>query len=128
MADDSIEKLGWELVSAVERNEVSPDTFIIPSETIRSSLKRGDAAKILFDIETKEDGIVVDRGVDRMWVIVTSVTVTGYIGVLDSNPGYAENLKLAQGDLIEFGADHVCEIDTPPTEYLLKEYAQFFSR
>lgn len=127
MTDYSIEKLGWELVSAVERNKASPDTFVIPSETTRSSLKRGDAAKILFEIETKEGGIIVDRGADRMWVIVISVTATGYIGVLDSDPGYAENLKLAQGDLVEFGAEHVCRIDNPPREYLLKEYDKFFS-
>lgn len=127
MVNYSIENLGWVLVSAVERNVASPDTFNIPSELARNSLKRGDAAKILFDIETKEGGIIVDRGVDRMWVIVTSVTGAGYIGVLDSDPGYGENLKLAQGDLIEFGAEHVSKIDNPPAEYLTKEYGELFS-
>jgi hypothetical protein len=61
---------GWELISAEDRNVAAPETFHIPAREKRESLAPGDAAKLLFDIETREEGRVVDRGVDRMWVIV----------------------------------------------------------
>jgi hypothetical protein len=64
---------------------------------VRCSSSPGDAAKLLFDIETKENGRVIDRGVDRMWVIIKTKTKHGYVGVLDSNPGFAENLNLREG-------------------------------
>jgi len=120
------EKSGWALVSATARKKTFPDSFEIPSLEKRSSLKRGDAAQLLFDIETKEAGVVVDRGVDRMWVIVVDVLPDGYRGVLDSDPGVAENLRLLRGDLIEFGADHICKIDTPPEAFLKSEYGRYF--
>ena len=66
----TIEKNGWALVSAEERAAAAPATFIIPSRAVRESLSSGDAAKLLFDIETREGGRVIDRGVDRMWVII----------------------------------------------------------
>jgi hypothetical protein len=85
---------GWELISAEDRNAAYPETFQIPTRERRESLAPGDGAKLLFDIETREQGRVVDRGVDRMWVIVKTRTERGYIGVLDSDPGTAENLRL----------------------------------
>src|SRR4051812_951799 len=103
---------GWKLISAEDRNATYPDTFQIPGREKRESLVTGDAAKLLFDIETREEGRVVDRGVDRMWVIIKGRTEGGYIGVLDSNCGTAENLHLKEGDNITFGPEHIVEIDT----------------
>ena len=117
---------GWELISAEDRNAEYPETFPIPEREKRESLAPGDAAKLLFDIETREQGRVVDRGVDRMWVIVKARTERGYIGVLDSDPGTAENLRLHQGDSITFGPEHIIDISTPPREYVIKKYGAFF--
>ena len=125
MASD-IENFGWAITSAVARNRAFPDTFQIPPEKRRNSLKRGEAAQVLFEIETRVDGIIVDRGVDRMWLIIISVLSDGYRGVLDSEPGYAENLQLYRGDLIEFKAENICKIDQPPQEFLTKEYGHHF--
>jgi hypothetical protein len=120
---------GWELISAEDRNATHPDTFQIPAREKRESLAPGDAAKLLFDIETREEGRVVDRGVDRMWVIIKSRTEGGYIGVLDSNPGTAENLRLQEGDNITFGPEHITEIGSPPRDYVMKKYgASFFDK
>ena len=117
----------WTLVSAEERHAKYPDTFLIPDETARRSLKPGDAAKLLFDIETRDEGTVHSRAVDRMWVIIKEVEPEGYIGVLDSDPGEAEDLNLTRGDLLRFTFHHICDIDHPPAEYLLREYGNSFA-
>ena len=117
---------GWTLALAEERFEAAPDSFPIPPRDERDSLSVGDAAKLLFDIETRENGRVIDRGVDRMWVIVKTRTAVGYVGVLDSDPGQAENLKLRKGDLIAFGPQHVVEIDRPPRTYIVENYGISF--
>ena len=122
----SLEADGWVLVSAEERHAAHPGTFEIPPRSDRAALVRGVAAKLLFHIETKEAGRVVDRGIDRMWVIVMIVTPEGYLGVLDNDPGYAEGLNLREGDVIAFGPEHVAAIDHPPMDYLIRRYGNSF--
>ena len=123
----TISKNGWSLVSAEERALAYPGTFRLPPLTERHSLSPGDAAKLLFDIETKENGHVIDRGVDRMWVIVKVKTENGYLGILDSDPGVAENLTLREGDQVEFGPEHVIDIGRPPRDYIVEKFgASFF--
>ena len=118
----SLDSDGWMLVSAEERHAGYPATFQIPSRTEREALVPGVAAKLLFDIETKETSRVIDRGVDRMWVIVKAVSPDGYAGVLDSDPGHSEGLNLHEGDVIVFGPEHVAAIDHPPMDYVVRKY------
>jgi hypothetical protein len=123
----TIPKNGWTLLSAEERALAYPGRFQIPDLTVRRSLSPGDAAKLLFDIETRENGFVIDRGVDRMWVIVKARTEFGYLGILDSDPGVTENLTLRPGDLIVFGSEHVIDTGRPPHDYIVGKYgASFF--
>lgn len=122
----TIEQDGWSLISAEERHAAHPKTFSIPPRTKRDSLSPGDAAKLLFDIETKEDGKIVDRGVDRMWVIFKTTPTEGYIGVLDNDPGRAENLRLRKGDAIVFRSEHIAEIGRPPRRYIVENFGDSF--
>jgi hypothetical protein len=127
ISSPTIPENGWTLLSAEERALAYPDRFQIPDLTVRRSLSPGDAAKLLFDIETREDGGVIDRGVDRMWVIVKARTESGYLGILDSDPGVAENLTLHPGDQIKFGPQHVIDTGRPPRDYIIEKYgASFF--
>ncbi len=126
-AAPTIEENGWVLASAEDRAAAHPDTFQLPPRTARESLSPGDGAKLLFDIETRENGRVVDRGVDRMWVVVKAKTEDGYIGVLDNDPGAAENLTLHEKDPVAFRPEHVAEIGQPPRDYIVEKYgASFF--
>jgi hypothetical protein len=118
----SIEQDGWALVSAEKQNTAYPKTFAIPDRRMRESLRPGDAAKLLFDIETRTQGRVVDRGVDRMWVIVRRHEDGGYLGVLDNDPGQAEGLSLHAGMEIHFGPEHIADIEQPPDGYVLEKY------
>lgn len=123
----SIDVDGWTLVSAEERHAAHPHTFEIPPRVLREALVPGDAAQLLFDIETKEAGRVIDRGIDRMWVIVKTRDAHGFAGVLDNDPGRAENLNLREGDIICFGPHHVAGIEHPPRDYVVAKYgASFF--
>jgi hypothetical protein len=122
----SLETDGWTLVSAEARHAAHPTTFQIPSLEARASLRPGDAAKLLFEIETRENGQVIDRGIDRMWVIVRCQAGNSYRGVLDNDPGRARGLKLRAGDEIAFGPEHVAEIATPPRPYVLEKYGPGF--
>jgi len=125
--DPTIPANGWALISAEDRALAYPGTFQLPPLAERQSLSPGDAAKLLFDIETKENGQIVDRGVDRMWVIVKAKTEHGYLGVLDSDPGHAENLTLRPGSQVIFGPQHVIDIGQPPRSYIVERYgASFF--
>jgi hypothetical protein len=123
----TIEENGWVLLSAEEHAAAAPNTFLIPPRSTRESLSPGDGAKLLFDIETREGGRIIDRGVHRMWVIVKSRTAEGYIGVLDNDPGAAWNLTLREGDSVFFAPEHVASIGQPPRDYIVEKYgAQFF--
>lgn len=125
-ARPTIEKDGWDLLSAEQRAALAPDMFFLPPRARRETLKAGEAAKLLFDIETRAEGTIIDRGTERMWVLVKSKSAEGYIGVLDSNPGSASNLNLHEGDLILFRPEHICEIDTPPRDYIIEKYGNSF--
>jgi hypothetical protein len=117
------------LLSAEERHAAAPGTFQIPTKTDRTSLVPGVAAKLLFHIEAKEAGTVIDSGVDRMWVIVRAVTPEGrYVGVLDNDPGQSDGLNLREGDDIVFGPEHVAAIDHPSEDYVVRKYGRSFFR
>jgi hypothetical protein len=122
----SLEADGWMLVSAEEREAAHPETFQIPTKIDRQTLVPGVAAKLLFHIETKEGDRVIDRGVDRMWVIVAAVTPEGYMGVLDNDPGLSDGLNLRAGDVILFGPEHVAAIEYPSRDYVVKKYGWSF--
>ena len=122
----TIERDGWTLLSGEERHDLFPEKFRIPGRSERESLSPGDAAQLLFDIETKEGGLVIDRGVDRMWVIVKRRTGDIYSGILDSDPGQAEGLSLRPGTEVTFRPEHVIAIARPPDGYVLEKYGQNF--
>ena len=122
----TIETDGWTLESAEAHHAKTPETFPIPERAARESLEAGDAAKLLFDIEAREAGEVVDRGVDRMWVIIKRRDGDRYMGVLDNDPGTAENLVLGPGTLVWFGPEHVADISRPTREYVLEKYGRDF--
>lgn len=121
MAED-----GWVLVSAEIRHQEDPDSFLIPARAEREGLGAGNAAKLMFDIETREGDRVIDRGVDRMWVIVKRRVGGNYVGVLESDPGIAEGLTLRVGTEVLFGPEHIIDIDHPPRSYVLERYGTDF--
>jgi hypothetical protein len=123
-----LEDDGWALVSGERWHREHPDSFAIPGQEEREGLLPGDAAKLLFDVETRDGTRVVDRGVDRMWVIVKRRLGGTYLGVLDSDPGTVAGLPrpLRSGMELLFGPEHVIDIGHPPRSYITKTYGHDF--
>lgn len=98
----------WKLANVEKRAAADPATFHIPSMRERYGLTVGDDAKLVF--ETPPDPITGNAG-ERMWVRVKTVVAPGkYIGMLVNNPTVL-SAALAHGDIIEFEAEHVADID-----------------
>lgn len=86
---------GWYLNSGVVSNELYPDTFIIPSEQDRRSVKPTDLVKLSFELQQfiydgnelipddKEEGGF--HG-ERMWVEITGGNGPYYVGRLRNQP------------------------------------------
>ncbi|WNO09522.1 hypothetical protein [Teredinibacter sp. KSP-S5-2] len=117
----------WELRSAEKCNTENPDSFFIPALEARKSLKVGDAAKLIFDIESQdEDGKVIVSG-ERMYVIVSEVVGDFYIGILDSQPATIEPNELFYlefGVEVPFTSEHIIDITRPPEDYVEWQLSQ----
>src|SRR5437870_1850063 len=87
--EPDLERDGWALDNGEERHRQSPDTFEIPSEAVRRSLKPGDTVKLLF---REKDGPERSVQCERMWVRVTGMEGDRYVGRLDSQPVTSEVL------------------------------------
>ena len=94
----------YTLDSAVETHREFPDTFHIPPQAERGSLRPGDLVKLMFRIQ---DGEFMH--VERMWVIVEEVRPEFYTGVLDNDPYCTADIH--SGQKVQFHSDHVIEID-----------------
>ncbi len=104
----TLEDDGWQLESAVLRAAEAPETFELPSESVRTRLVPGCAAKLMFALRTDNQPVV-----ERMWVDITGYTDTGYVGVLNNKPR-TPNSPVELGDRVEFGPNHI--IDALPPE------------
>ena len=111
----------FELRSGEESRRKNPESFWIPDEAKRKSLKRGDAAKVILDIEGyEEDGRVTVQG-ERVWVIIAEQVGDAYIGILDSQPALLEpsdEAYLVFGAEIPLRPEHVIDIARPPEDYV----------
>jgi hypothetical protein len=95
--------VSYTLDNGAETHREFPDTFEIPSQQRRESLKPGDIVKLIFRIEFDEEAHV-----ERMWVRVAEVKPEFYIGVLDNDATSTDEIR--SGMRVEFHADHVIQI------------------
>lgn len=100
---------GWKLLSAEAHRDAAPETFKIPPLSMRTTLQRGDCAKLLFDIVTHEpEGPV--WCVERMWVRVRRVSKHGYVGTLANDPLGGDPDGLVHGSVVEFAPHHIADV------------------
>ena len=117
----SLEKDYWALVPGEARHTESPDSFWIPPLSERQSLKVGQAAKLIFEIESENEEGKVEKVCERMWVVVSEIDSPYYIGRLTNQPAtFDENEEfyLQLDAEVPFLPEHVIDIDQPPEEFL----------
>ena len=110
----------WELRSGEASHRANPATFWLPPLEERRNLRRGQAARLIFDIEAENEAGNIEVQGERMWVIVSERCGDYYIGILDDQP---VSIEPAEGVYLRFGAEvpflpeHVIDIADPPPEY-----------
>ena len=111
----------WELRSGEESRLDYPESFRLPPLPDRRKLKRGQAVRLIFDIEgLDQTGYPVLQG-ERMWVLVTGRWGQGFLGVLLNEPyslDPADDVYLRLGAEIPFLPEHVIDISQPPDDYV----------
>jgi hypothetical protein len=117
----TLEQDYWALVSGESRHAESPDSFWIPALSDRQSLKPGDAAKLIFEIETENEHGGIQRDSERMWVVVSEIVGPYYIGRLTNKPATLDensDFYLKIDVEVPFLPEHVIDIDRPPSAFL----------
>ena len=117
----SFERDFWQLRSGEESHRQHPDSFWLPPLEQRQSLQRGQAARLMFNIEGEDDDGTVEVQGERMWVVVAERVGDAYIGILDNQPAClepADGVYLRFGAEVPFRAEHVIDIGQPPAAYV----------
>ena len=108
----------WELESGEARQAKHGEKFWLPDVEVRSSLKVGQLARLLFVIEAcDEESGEVEVGVERMWVLVSYLGAGFYLGRLVNQPACAEaadDVYLSLGCEAPFRAEHVIDVHEWP--------------
>ena len=111
----------WTLVSGEDRHRAAPDTFWIPPLDERQGLQVGDAAKLIFEIESADEDGQISSEYERMWVVVSEVTPPYFIGRLTNRPADLDEgsgFYLTLDVEVPFLPEHIIDIDRPPKAYL----------
>ncbi|MFB9216529.1 hypothetical protein [Vibrio sinaloensis] len=118
----SIEEDYWQLRNGEESHRNNPETFWIPTLDARKSLKIGDAAKIILEIEFEDENGDVYVESERGYVIVSELVSDKFIGILDFQPSCIapdeSGVYLGFGVEIPFSVEHVIDISRPPQSYI----------
>lgn len=103
---------GWHLLSGVASNERWPQSFKIPGESKRYSLKAGSTVKLQFEFSLPNpESAENDLFGERMWVDVTGSSGPYLIGELANMPCCSDEQKnLTAGDTVVFLPEHVIDI------------------
>ncbi len=110
MRSPNFELDGWCLEDGEQYHREAPKTFEIPDLEVRKILDAGDFAKLIFRIALDNED--APESFERMWVIVSRLTETGYIGVLDNQPStIEENDSLWVGTELPFEPRHIISVE-----------------
>lgn len=90
-------------------SKIFPDTFAIPPEEERRSINEGDFVKLMFSF-IREGDEAKDYDGERMWVIAKEDAGEHWIGVLDNDPQFHEDI--VSGHELCFHPDHILAIQT----------------
>lgn len=84
----------YNLVNAVERNRLNPDSFFLPNRSEIEELQVGDRVKLIFEEHGKKS--------ERMWVEITSIEGYKFEGILNNKPFNLTTVKEDEEIIFEF--------------------------
>src|ERR1019366_120219 len=90
----------WHLRSGVESHKAAPETFWIPSDAEKTSIRPGTKVKLAFEMK--------DGWGERMWVDVTAVTNRWIVGTLFNEPCGIP--RLTSRTVVRFKREHVIDV------------------
>jgi hypothetical protein len=109
----------WQLRSGEKMHREHPETFEIPAEIRRRDLQLGQAARLIFDIESEDEPGRVFVQAERMWVLVVERVGEQYVGLRTNKPAVeGEGFYLRAAAEVPFEPDHVIGIDDPPQGFV----------
>lgn len=94
------------LNNAEELHHKYPDTFWLPAREIRETVEVGTLVKLIFSMEVVAGS--EETSVERMWVEVTDIRDSYFIGRLDNQPYGSECVECDQ--VVCFQACHIIDI------------------
>lgn len=114
-----MQKQSWSLENAQTIADEFPYTFYKPSSEVVSQLRPGNQAKLIFTFDS--DDPEAPRA-ERMWVEITEIVENRFfLGYLDNNPVYIEDLKYK--DPVEFQECHIIDTDlVDPVPSITEKY------
>lgn len=111
----------WYLEDADPVAKEAKYTFYKPSRAVIARLKPGDICRLIFRFDSNDPSY---PAAERMWVLIEQVHDGRFTGSLDNEPYYITDLKA--GDKIEFGPQHIIDLDIDDNEPNLP--ARYFDR
>ena len=117
----SIELDFWRLVSGEARHAEAPASFWIPPLAARQGLQIGQAAKLIFEIESENERGEAERDTERMWVVVAELAPPYFIGRLTNQPAAVAGdtaFYLKMDVEVPFLPEHVIDIGQPPEAFV----------
>jgi hypothetical protein len=101
-----VQEHSWKLEDAQILANEFPYTFYKPSSEVVSLLKEGNEVKLIFEFESDDPEA---PQAERMWVEIKEIKNGKYVGTLDNDPAYINDLNL--GDTVEFEERHIVDTD-----------------
>lgn len=105
----NLDQDGWELEELTVFQARMPN-FSFPSLQDQQSVQLHDRVKLSF-LLLGNDPLGAYVRPERMWVGVISITSTGYVGILQTEP--FSNTQLQPGAVVEFPAELILQIHRP---------------
>lgn len=100
--DKNIQK-NWSLKDVKQIAIQYPYTFYVPSDHIKSQLKKDDLVQLMFQFMSDQQ-----EATERMWVKIMSIDGVYFQGILTNDSNHIEDLK--EGKKIDFEAIHIMKI------------------
>jgi hypothetical protein len=92
-------------------------TFYKPAHELIAKVRPGEIVKLIFEFDS--DDPAAPRA-ERMWVKVTQVQPDGFLGELDNDPLYINDL--ACGDRVAFQSCHIINTEHDDHDNLVEKY------